>query len=170
MILYLPGNLVTSLSCTYNQFYIISLSLASSYPVGYLPLDRKAAYPSSPASSSRTFIDIFTIGNCSRQTDAFNPNDEHVFYIERFVATANGLRYPAENSIVLNKNITATIYLYVPVIFPGLIVTQFTPEEVITLVLWNQILLRWRFGLSLGRRPIFKLVLLCIDIDIWKLK
>jgi len=59
---------------------------------------------------------------------------ETEFMTQWFVATVNGIPYPAENSIAITQAVTTTTYITNPITFPGLTVTQLTPGEAITLV------------------------------------
>jgi hypothetical protein len=83
-----------------------------------------------------TYIDTRTVYNCSVTTTSYNPALPLLteFQTQWFVATVNGMTYPAENSIPITQIITTTTYITTPITFPGLTVTQLTPGEAITLV------------------------------------
>jgi len=84
-----------------------------------------------------TYTDTTAVLNCSVYTTIYEADQgplEFEFITQWFVATVNGMGYPAENSVVLTQVVTTTDYLYNAYTFPGLTVTQLSPGEAITLV------------------------------------
>ena len=81
-----------------------------------------------------TYTDTRSVYNCSWITAVDNLDATPTYYTQYYTATVSGEPYPAQNSIVLTEIITSTTYLYFPVTFPGLTVTQLSPGEAITLV------------------------------------
>ena len=69
------------------------------------------------------------MGSCSPSTTT-----NSVYETQVFIASVGGTGFPAENEITLSQNAALVTGFENTIVFPGLIVTQLTPGDVITLV------------------------------------
>jgi hypothetical protein len=69
------------------------------------------------------------VGSCSSPTTT-----NTVYETQVFIASVDGTGFPAENEITLSQNAALVTGFENTIVFPGLIVTQLTPGDIITLV------------------------------------